>query len=246
MIKLPILLVPEKVDPERDKVLETWIDRGGNIQRLGKYWIKDENFTNESLAIYGNQTFALVLAQIYDLSLISPNDSLIAELEKRWTKRTIHLKLISDLVNADFPVFIKPVIPKLFQAGVFKTIDDFRTNSKGIADNEEILLSEIVGIDSEARSFILGNDIKDIAIYEGTADVREARAFLNDFIEAGIDGLPKTVVIDLAFNRSIGWFILEFNACWGAGLNGCDAEKVIDCIINATESNLDQIERMNT
>jgi hypothetical protein len=28
--------------------------------------------------------------------------------------------------------------------------------------------------------------------------------------------------------------ILEFNACWGAGLNNCKAEKVIECIIGAT------------
>jgi hypothetical protein len=38
----------------------------------------------------------------------------------------------------------------------------------------------------------------------------------------------------MAYDEQIGWFILEFNACWGAGLNNCKAEKVIDCIIDAT------------
>ena len=41
-------------------------------------------------------------------------------------------------------------------------------------------------------------------------------------------------IIDLAYSEEAGWFILEFNACWGAGLNSCKAENVIDCIIGAT------------
>ncbi|SHN40625.1 DUF4343 domain-containing protein [Chitinophaga sp. CF418] len=46
--------------------------------------------------------------------------------------------------------------------------------------------------------------------------------------------LPRVVVVDIAYNEQAGWFLLEFNACWGAGLNNCSAEKVIDCIVNAT------------
>ena len=43
-MELPILLIPEKADIEREQVFETWIKRGGNIQRLGQYWIKNENY----------------------------------------------------------------------------------------------------------------------------------------------------------------------------------------------------------
>jgi hypothetical protein len=50
--------------------------------------------------------------------------------------------------------------------------------------------------------------------------------------------LPRVVVVDIAFSELTGWFILEFNACWGAGLNNCKAEKVIDCIIGATINTL--------
>jgi hypothetical protein len=41
-------------------------------------------------------------------------------------------------------------------------------------------------------------------------------------------------VVDIGYNTEKGWFIIEFNACWGAGLNGCSPEKVIDCIIEST------------
>src|SRR5574339_411495 len=108
------LLIPEKTDPEFEQVFKTWTESGGQIKRLGKYWIKDEELAKQKIAIYGNQTFSLVLAQIYDVNLISPDDTLIARLDKKWTKRTILLKRISEITPDQFPVFIKPVIPKLF------------------------------------------------------------------------------------------------------------------------------------
>jgi hypothetical protein len=177
-----------------------------------------------------------VLAQMYNLSLLSPDDTLIATLDKKWTKRNIQLKQIVDLKQVEFPVFIK-VIPKLFQAGVFQTFRAFEGITNGIAESEEILISEIVLIEAEARSYVLENRVKDIAIYEGAADIKEGRKFVEDFVNEHNSKLPKAVVIDVAYNQSLGWFILEFNACWGAGLNGCNAEKVIDCIIRATEKN---------
>ncbi|OQP68479.1 hypothetical protein A4R26_01345 [Niastella populi] len=60
------------------------------------------------------------------------------------------------------------------------------------------------------------------------------RKFVSDFICVNKNELPKVVVIDIAFSGKTGWFVLEFNACWGAGLNGCKAVNVIDCIIDAT------------
>lgn len=45
---------------------------------------------------------------------------------------------------------------------------------------------------------------------------------------------PQAVVVDIAYSGQTGWFVLEFNACWGAGLNNCNADKVIECIIGAT------------
>lgn len=59
-----ILLIPEKTDIEFEQVFETWTNNGGAIKRLGKYWIRDEMLAKERIAIYGNQTFALVLAQM--------------------------------------------------------------------------------------------------------------------------------------------------------------------------------------
>ncbi|RFS21424.1 DUF4343 domain-containing protein [Chitinophaga silvatica] len=236
MNKQITLLIPEKTDIEFDKVVEAWLHRNGQIKRLGKYWIKDEALSNQPIAIYGNQTFSLVLALIYNVDLLSPDDTLIARLDHKWRKRKIELKEISQVKPTDFPVFIKPVIPKLFLAGVFQTFNDFDKVISGLQNHEMILMSEIIDpILAEVRCFVRNGEIMDLALYEGDADLIEARNFLSDFITNTKHDLPKVVVIDLAYNELNGWFVLEFNACWGAGLNNCNAEKVIDCIVEATE-----------
>src|SRR5690349_2663307 len=99
------LLIPEKTDSEFEQVFSTWTKRGGQIKRLGKYWIKDEELAKQRIAIYGNQAFAFVLAQIYNVELLSPDDKLIARLDKKWTKRNIELKQINQLFESSFPIF---------------------------------------------------------------------------------------------------------------------------------------------
>ncbi len=229
-----ILLMPEKHDDEFDMVSSAWQNRGGLVKRLGKFWVKDDTLALNKIAIYGGQAFAFVLAQLYNVQLISPDDSLIARLDRKWVKRDITLKQIGELVENDFPVFVKPVTPKMFLANVFKTLVEFHKVAEGLGDDEEILVSSIVDIQAEARCYVIDGEVKDIALYEGDADIETSKVFLQDFIMANAAYLPHTFVVDIAYDSSVGWFVLEFNACWGAGLNNCNAEKVIDCIIGAT------------
>ncbi|XZF14328.1 ATP-grasp domain-containing protein [Chitinophagaceae bacterium MMS25-I14] len=228
------LLIPEKTDIEFEEIFSTWTQRGGKIKRLGKYWIKDEELAKQPIAIYGNQTFSLVLAQIYNVQLISPDDTVIARLSRKWTKRDITVMQAGQITPDMFPVFIKPVIPKAFMAAVFQNITEFKDAMKGLPDTEEILVSEIVTIEAEARSFVQNGVVKDAALYEGDAVLEKAATFFTDFAESNKNELPEVVVVDFAYNRQLGWFVLEFNACWGAGLNGCSADKVVDCIVSAT------------
>ena len=230
-----ILLIPEKTDIEFEQVFATWAGNGGEIRRLGKYWIRDEELADRKIAIYGNQTFAFVLAQIYNVELLSPDDTLITRLDTKWTGRNVQLRQIGEIRESDFPVFIKPVIPKIFIARIFESLAAFNKVVQGLAADEQILVSSIINpIQAEARAFIMNGEIKDIAFYEGVASLDEGKAFLTSFIDNSRNDLPDVVVVDIAFNEKIGWFVLEFNACWGAGLNNCSAEKVIDCIVNAT------------
>jgi hypothetical protein len=167
--------------------------------------------------------------------LISPKDSLIAELDKTWTKRFIQEMRISGLTEKDFPIFIKPATPKQFAGRVYKAIDEFAEETNGLPVNEQILVSEIINVTAEARAFVLDKNLLDVAIYEGEADLKKASEFLIAFLQDSDITLPKTCVIDIGYNSESGWFILEFNSSWGAGLNNCDPRKVIYAIIEATK-----------
>jgi hypothetical protein len=238
MDRLTTLLLPEKTDIEFEQVSAAWTKAGGPVKKLGKYWIKDEELERQEIAIYGNQAFAFVLAQIYNVELLSPDDTLIARLDSKWTKRHIEAKQIGKIGERDFPCFIKPVIPKIFTAGVFQAFTDFKQVTEGLQDTEEILVSTVVNnIQAEARTYIMDGVVKDIALYEGSADLTSGRGFVSNFISSYKSELPKVVVVDIAFSEQTGWFILEFNACWGAGLNNCKAENVIECIIGAAINN---------
>ena len=231
-----ILLIPEKTDIESEQVLKAWTDRGGSVKRLGKYWIKEEDLDNHKIAIYGNQIFALVLSQVYNVTLISPDDKLISKPGKIWTKRDIEIKTVAGINDVHFPVFIKPVVPKKFIAAIYKNPEAFEQATRSLEKTEEIIISPVIDdIRAEARGYLRNGLLKDIALYEGNADIKEGELFLQNFAEKNSDILPEVVVTDIAYSEKLGWFILEFNACWGAGLNNCKADKVIECIIEATK-----------
>jgi hypothetical protein len=228
------LLIPEKTDIERSAVASTFQRLGGSVLRLAKFWQKPADFEGEQIAIYGNDTFAKVVAQVFKVHLISPDDSLIARLSPRWTKRLIIINTITQLTEADFPCFIKPVIPKQFKANVYQTLTELLIETQGLDALTEVLLSEIVEITAEARAFIRNGTLLDIALYEGKASLEGGRKFLEEFMNTHPD-LPGVYVADMGYHETKGWFILEFNACWGAGLNGCDPQKVLPCILEATQ-----------
>jgi hypothetical protein len=199
------LLIPSKTDIEQEQVISAWIENGGQVKKLDKFWIKDEELAKQRIAIYGNQAFAFVVAQIYNVELLSPDDTLVARLEDKWAKRTIQLRQIGQLSTSDFPTFIKPVVPKIFIAGIFQSIEDFKKGIEGLQDTEEILVSTIINnIQAEARCYILDGVVMDIAFYEGSADLQAGEKFATDFIAENKGDLPQAVVVDIAFSGQTG------------------------------------------
>ena len=229
-----VLLIPDKADIERDSIAESWKNNGGEIKRIGKFWERPNIDSEKRVTIYGIDTFSLVLAQILGIKLIEPKDELISELDFKWIKRKIEILEIVEIDKPLFPIFIKPVKPKTFKSRVYDDFDSFIKETKGIEQNEQVIKSNIIKIESEVRAFILNNKILDMAIYEGNSDLESAREFLTDFLQNHPIDLPKSYVIDLGFNQTDGWYVIEFNSSWGAGLNSCNPNKVIAGIREAT------------
>jgi len=100
--------------------------------------------------------------------------------------------------------------------------------------NEKLICSDIIKVTKEVRSFILDKKIMDLAFYEGEGDIEAPKNLIEEFLSHTKLALPKTFVLDVGFNKEDGWFIIEFNSSWGAGLNFCNPSKVIDCTKAAT------------
>ena len=228
-----LLLIPDTQDVERDRLAQIWQEKGGDVLRIGKFWIRPET-KNKRVSIYGYDSFCLVLAQVLNLELYMPKDEELAHLATSFLKREIELIQLQDAHQVVYPKFIKSVQPKLFKAEVFKSFEQLKQVTSDITATELLLVSEVIQVEKEVRSFILDHKIQDLAFYEGQGDLSSGEKFIQEFLDSTKIKLPKTFVFDIGFNQDLGWFAIEFNSSWGAGLNFCQAEKVITCIREAT------------
>lgn len=225
------LVVPAKGDVERDAVCAQWQRHGGECLRLDRFW-EPPSLDVSTVRLYGPDTFCLVVAQKLRLGLLSPEDGLLASLGRDLLKRDVAQRTLDDVSQFDFPLFVKPVVPKVFRAAVYDSPDLLTKECRGLPPDTAILTSEPVRILAEARSFILGRQVATCAVYEGEGSVADAENLANSF--ASECELPRTFVMDLARIGERGWAVLEFNATWGAGLNGCDPLAAASCILHAT------------
>ena len=232
-MKNSILLIPDKEDSEREKVAKAWEKRGGEVKRIGKFW-KKPDVNGKKVALYGYDSFCLVLAEVLNIEVLMPKDEWIADVDKNYLKRHIEIVKIEDCKNIVFPKFIKPVIPKLFKAEIFSSSEELMKKITGIDFSERLISSDIIKVTKEVRSFILNKEIMDLAFYEGKGLLEEPKVFIEDFLRETKIDFPTTFVLDVGYNDRDGWFLIEFNSSWGAGLNFCDATKIIDCLKAAT------------
>jgi hypothetical protein len=222
-----LLLVPEKADPERDAVAAAWELAGGSVLRIGRFWDPPE-VDRTKVRVYGADTFCLVLAEELHLDLVSPPDRILADAPEHLLGRRLRVMTLADLRRDDLPAFVKPVIPKQFRGAIYGSIDDLAEETHGLASDVEIMVSGIVTLVAEARTFVLDGAVRACAVYEGAGNTGEAASFARQ-VARTLD-LPRTCVVDVGLLADGEWVLIECNATWGAGLNGCDANSVIDCI----------------
>lgn len=226
-----ILLIPERADVERDAVASSWERRGGTVVRLDRFWAPP-TLDVERVRVYGNDTFCLVLQQKLNLDLIAPPDDLIFAVPDTGLRRSLARQTVGGAPTLTYPVFAKPLTPKLFQARVYASPEELAVECEGLPAETAILTSEIVELVAEARCFVRDGHVLDCSVYEGEADPEAAAAFARE-MAAAVPG-PRAYVLDVGLIPARGWAIVEFNAAWGAGLNGCNPERVLPAIAAAS------------
>ncbi|MEZ0372447.1 MAG: ATP-grasp domain-containing protein [Candidatus Sericytochromatia bacterium] len=238
MTELPLLIIPYKSDTERDAVAAAWQARGWEVLRLDRFW-EPPVLEAERVKIYGGIAFAYVVAQKLNLDLLSPSDTLILDLDRRWTSRQMHPAALAELDTLPFPTFIKPASPKLFDAQVYADAAAVRRATKGLKADTQLLVSDIVSFTSEYRCWCLQGQVLTTACYRGPGQSPDPSAWVTDLLQAY--QLFAPMVVDVGFIPDQGWAVVEFNSCWGAGLNGADPAQAVDCIAAATRYDESQV-----
>jgi hypothetical protein len=230
-LKGKTLLIPDKPDEERDAVADAWRESGGEVIRLARFW-ETPALKSKSVCLYGGSNFSLVVAQKLNLELISPADDWLLKIDPKWLKRKLFSRTLAEIGNVSFPIFVKPIVPKIFRAAVYSPSQELIDECRNLEKETKLLFGEVVCFESEARAFVLEQQLLDCHIYEGDGELHSAKDFIRSFLQG--NSVPLTCVIDVGFIADKGWAIVEANASWGAGLNGCNARRILPAIVSAT------------
>ena len=225
-------MIPAVADVERDQVARAWAAAGGDVKRLARFW-EPPRFDRGCVRLYGNDTFCLVLAEVLGLVLVSPPDDFLLNLDQCMLGRDVRAVALSDAASIEFPRFVKPIVPKQFPARVYEDWDTLDAVTRGLDPGAVVIHSEPVHFEAEARVFVRDGEVAAAGLYEGTAPLDRVPACIAAVTNR--ISLPPTVVLDLGWLDG-RWVVVEANATWGAGLNGCDATAVIACIATATRT----------
>ena len=204
---------------------------GGVVHRIGRFW-DPTIFEPSSVRVYGPDSFCLVLQQKLGFQLCSPDDDLLLRVPAKFLQRKLERRTLGEAAAGTFPVFIKPVMPKQFRGAVYQSSIALAEECRGLTPETAVFVAELVQFTCEVRSFVLDGRVLDAAVYEDTADVADAIQFIAALTQAMT--LPRTVVVDVGYVAGRGWAVIEFNAAWGAGLNGCDPGKVWPAVVAAS------------
>ena len=224
------LVIPDKADQERDSVAAAWNAAGGEVLRLGRFW-EPPTLEPESTRVYGNDTFCLVLREKLGFQLHSPPDELIASVPRELLGRDLTVDTLDGIKAKTFPCFVKSLVPKQIASRVYFSYDDLASECDGLEGATQLLVSEVVVFEAEFRCFVLNQVVLDVAAYEGEGDLGDVTEFVAALSRRVV--LPSAVVVDVGRIGS-SYVLIEFNAAWGAGLNGCSAARVLPSIERAS------------
>jgi hypothetical protein len=168
------------------------------------------------------------------LSLISPPENFLLGLPPAYVSRRIWPTTLHAAAKLSYPVFLKPMQPKLFRAAVYTCYEDLLFESCRTSEHTELIASEIVEFSAEYRLYILKDQIVAHACYQGTPADQGMLSFARGLIRSRCTRLPEVFVLDLGLIAEKKWAVVEANPVWCASPRGCHPADVVKCLAAAT------------
>jgi hypothetical protein len=230
-IRDQLLVVSAKSFPDQVRVVNAWLSNGGSVLRVDRFW-EPPPLERQSAVLFGTQPFCIGLSSCLGLELVSPPEDFLLELPLAWVGRGIWPMTLGAAADLVYPIFLKPLEPKLFTAAVYNSYQDLLFQCCGLSEATEIMAAEVVEFSAEFRVFILNGDVVAHGCYMGKADDQAMLSFARRIALSRT--LPETCVIDVGFIPTRGWVVVEANPVWCAALRGCSPDLVVRCIAVAT------------
>jgi hypothetical protein len=240
------LVLSPRFTPDSIALQNAAIESGWDVIRL-RTWRPPDELLGRDVVPYGEPLFAAVVADVLQLALIEPRLSWVAELPFDLRQREIQFSGLAAARAIDRPAFIKPADDKCFQARVYAMGSEL-PEIESVGAMSPVLVSDPVVWESEFRCFVLEKRVAAMSIYSRNGDLvdtedgnwpaspsesRAALNFANLVLQDGRVTFPPAGVIDVGVIKDRGWAVVEANACWGAGIYGCDPPSVLTTLARA-------------
>jgi hypothetical protein len=152
---------------------------------------------------------------------------------------------LRDAVAIKDPCFLKPALGKSFDAGV-RTGQGLVVEATRLPPSLLVHASEVVEWEIEYRCFMKDGEVATLAPYRrgdvrfasytsplrGPRDEADAAAEFARSVSKSVP-CPRAFVLDVGIIKGKGWAVIEPNECWGSGVYGCTAAKVLEVLLAA-------------
>lgn len=236
---MPTLILTPRQTEDTQSLWKAAARLGWSTERLGGWRIPDHVRSIDEPVLYAEALFGPDFAEQLGLHLLSPADDWLVELPMEYKSRTIRLTTLGEARSLDRPMFVKPPNDKTFPAQAYTGA----TLPVGYEDTMPVLVSDLVEWDTEFRCFILDRTLHTFSVYSRGGELQREHGFhstsaeddaLRTFVDRMLADprviLPKATVLDVGTLRDGRWACVEQNAAWGAGIYGCDPERVLDVV----------------
>jgi len=253
---MPALLLSRRYSDDSNAIWRAAVAAGWEVERLMTYAVPPGL---REPVLYGETLLADAVAPALGLMLLEPTEDWPALLPERYRKRAIRLATLAEARALTERAFVKPVDEKIFPARVYASGSEVEP-AGDFPGTAAVLISEPVVFEVKVRAFVVERTIAALSAYVRGGEVardaagewplseverQEARAFLETLLgDAAVD-LPAAVVIDVGRTSDRGWAVVEANACWAAGICGCDPREVLPvlrraCVLEASACDADR------
>jgi len=152
--------------------------------------------------------------------------------------RTVTECTVYDLINHEYPYFVKPSRKvKQFTGDVIENDGQMRIfrDYYDVADDTELYLSDVVNFVSEYRCFIHNGELKGIQYYKGDFTVfprMKAIKYIMNIYENDLTTKPLAYTMDVGVLDTGETHLVELNDMWAIGAYGFDSEDYVRMIIS--------------